>query len=32
MTDNHALHGKVSKLLYDSLVTGEVVIFDHDPR
>jgi hypothetical protein len=27
----HALHGKVQKLLYDSPVTGEVVIFDHDP-
>jgi len=28
----HALHGKARKLLYESPVTGEVVIFDHDPR
>ncbi len=27
----HALHGKARKLLYRSPVTGEVVIFDHDP-
>ncbi|HZP02615.1 MAG TPA: CRISPR-associated protein Csx3 [Terriglobia bacterium] len=27
----HALHGKARKLIYDSPVTGEVVIFDHDP-
>lgn len=27
----HALHGKAKKLLYDSPVTGEVMIFDHDP-
>ena len=27
----HALHGKVKKLIYHSPVTGEVVIFDHDP-
>jgi len=27
----HALHGKVRKLVYDSPVTGEVVIFDHNP-
>ena len=27
----HALHGKARKLVYDSPVTGEVVIFDHDP-
>jgi hypothetical protein len=27
----HALHGKVRKLIYSSPVTGEVVIFDHDP-
>lgn len=27
----HALHGKAKKLIYDSPVTGEVVIFDHDP-
>jgi CRISPR-associated Csx3 family protein len=27
----HALHGKAIKLLYDSPVTGEIVIFDHNP-
>ena len=27
----HALHGKVRKLSYSSPVTGEIVIFDHDP-
>ncbi|HHX49848.1 MAG TPA: hypothetical protein GX711_00225 [Clostridia bacterium] len=27
----HALHGKAKKLVYSSPVTGEVVIFDHDP-
>jgi CRISPR-associated Csx3 family protein len=27
----HALHGKARKLIYHSPVTGEVVIFDHDP-
>lgn len=27
----HALHGKASKLLYDSPASGEVLIFDHDP-
>lgn len=27
----HALHGKAKKLIYSSPVTGEVVIFDHDP-
>ncbi|RLA95047.1 MAG: hypothetical protein DRG83_19050 [Deltaproteobacteria bacterium] len=27
----HALHGKAKKLVYDSPVTGEVVIFDHSP-
>lgn len=27
----HALHGKARKLLYRSPVTGDVVIFDHDP-
>ena len=27
----HALHGKASKLVYSSPVTGEVVIFDHNP-
>ena len=28
---SHALHGKAKKLVYDSPVTGEVVIFDHNP-
>ena len=28
----HALHGKASKLLYRSPVTGDVVIFDHNPH
>lgn len=27
----HALHGKARKLLYRSPVTGDVLIFDHDP-
>lgn len=27
----HALHGKAKKLWYRSPVTGDVVIFDHDP-
>lgn len=27
----HALHGKAKRLSYLSPVTGEVVIFDHDP-
>lgn len=27
----HALHGRVSKLIYSSPVTGEVVIFNHSP-
>lgn len=27
----HALHGKARKLLYRSPVTGDVVIFDHEP-
>lgn len=27
----HALHGKAKKLVYRSPVTGDVVIFDHDP-
>ncbi len=27
----HALHGKASKLVYSSPVTGDVVIFDHNP-
>ena len=28
----HALHGQARRLLYDSPVTGIVVIFDHDPH
>lgn len=28
----HALHGKVRKLSYESPVTGEVVIYDHNPH
>jgi len=27
----HALHGKARKLSYSSPVTGEIVIFDHNP-
>ena len=27
----HALHGKAKRLVYSSPVTGDVVIFDHDP-
>lgn len=27
----HALHGKARKLVYDSPVTGKVLIFDHTP-
>lgn len=27
----HALHGKAKKLIYRSPVTGDVLIFDHDP-
>ena len=27
----HALHGKALRLSYSSPVTGEVVIYDHDP-
>lgn len=27
----HALHGKAKKIIYSSPVTGEVVIFDHNP-
>jgi len=27
----HALHGVARKLVYDSPVTGQVVIFDHNP-
>ena len=28
---SHALHGKAKKLIYNSPVTGEVLIFDHNP-
>jgi len=27
----HALHGKAKKLIYRSPVTGDMVIFDHNP-
>ena len=27
----HALHGKAKKLIYRSPVTGDVLIFDHNP-
>jgi hypothetical protein len=27
----HVLHGKAKKLIYNSPVTGDVSIFDHDP-
>jgi len=27
----HALHGRARKLIYNSPVTGDVVIFDHSP-
>ena len=27
----HALHGKAKKLIYQSPVIGDVVIFDHNP-
>ena len=27
----HALHGKARKLIYRSPVTGDVLIFDHNP-
>jgi len=27
----HALHGRARRLVYDSPVTGPLVIFDHDP-
>jgi hypothetical protein len=27
----HALHGKARKLIYRSPVTGDVIIFNHDP-
>jgi len=28
----HALHGKAVKLYYDSPASGEVLVFDHDPK
>jgi CRISPR-associated Csx3 family protein len=28
---SHVLHGKARKLVYDSPVTGEVVVYDHSP-
>lgn len=28
----HALHGKARKLIYRSPVTGDIVIFDHNPE
>jgi len=28
----HALHGRAKKLIYHSPVTGDVVIFDHNPH
>ncbi len=31
MSSAHALHGKARKLTYTSPVSGEVVIFDHNP-
>ena len=31
LTVAHALHGKAKRLIYRSPVTGDVVIFDHDP-
>jgi len=27
----HALHGKARSLIYSSPVTGDVVVFDHNP-
>lgn len=27
----HALHGRAKRLIYQSPVSGDVVIFDHDP-
>jgi hypothetical protein len=27
----HALHGRARKLIYSSPVTGDIVIFDHNP-
>ncbi len=31
LTVAHALHGKAKRLIYRSPVTGDVVVFDHDP-
>ncbi|MBI4768711.1 MAG: hypothetical protein HY787_29675 [Deltaproteobacteria bacterium] len=31
LTVAHALHGRAKKLIYRSPVTGDLVIFDHDP-
>jgi hypothetical protein len=28
---SHALHGRARKLIYRSPVTGDIVIFDHNP-
>jgi len=28
---SHALHGKVRKLIYESPITGEIIIYDHNP-
>lgn len=28
----HALHGKARRLIYRSPVTGDVIIFDHNPE
>jgi hypothetical protein len=31
LTLAHALHGKAKRLYYRSPVTGDVLVFDHDP-
>ena len=31
LTVAHALHGKAKKLSYRSPITGDIVIFDHNP-
>lgn len=31
LTVAHALHGRAKKLTYTSPVSGDIVIFDHDP-
>ncbi len=28
----HALHGKARRLFYRSPITGDVLVFDHDPH